>query len=221
MPEEEKKVDSQESTDEITKDAENKMYDKEDKKVEEKEEEKKVEEPAKEEKKVEEKKDEEVKYDLKLPENSVLSEDHVEKTVAFAKEQGLSNDAAQKMIDRDNTLVAAKQQDGLDQLDVLVNETWPKQAAEDKEIGGDDFGKNCELAKRVVNKFFDDDFKNLLNPKSEDNPTGVGYGNHPGLVKGLVRIGKVMSDDSLVLGKANTTNEKSDIDKLYDNDTSK
>jgi hypothetical protein len=42
------------------------------------------------------------KYDLKLPEASLLDASHVEKLTAFAKERGLSNDEAQALLEREN-----------------------------------------------------------------------------------------------------------------------
>ncbi|MFN9952022.1 MAG: hypothetical protein ACK55I_02915, partial [bacterium] len=41
---------------------------------------------------------EEVKYDLKLPEGTLLTQAEVDKIVSFAKDQGLSQESAQKLV---------------------------------------------------------------------------------------------------------------------------
>jgi len=134
------------------------------------------------------------KYDLKLPKDSLLTTEALERKAADAKARGLTNEQAQKELENENATIATyvdtqKQQQEAEWK--KQNEAWVNEIKSDKEIGGEAFPKNVELAKRVVQRFGDDSFVKELD--------GTGFGNHPGLVRMLVKLGKAMSEDQLVL----------------------
>ena len=146
------------------------------------------------------------KYDLKLADGSLLNAAHVEGLAAFAKEKKLTQEMAQSVLDREHKAVATfveKQQQELAQKP----ETWLNDAKADKEIGGEGFGENTELAKRVLAKFGSDTFKKVLNE--------TGLGNHPELLRVFVRIGKAMSEDTLVLPGKHAGGERRLEDIFY------
>ncbi len=153
------------------------------------------------------------KYELKLPEGSKLSADAVEKTASFAKERGLSNEDAQKLLDRDSQLLDSYVEK--QQLEFAgMRQVWFDAAKTDKEIGGENFGKNAELAKRVVDRYGDPELKEGLN--------ATGFGNHPALIRLLVKIGSSMKEDQLILPGAQTTGQQKDMaDIFYGESTSK
>ena len=201
---------------------EEKLFDKtEEKKEEAKEEEPKTEEKTEEkEDKPEEKKEEEKKvpekYELKLPEKSLISDERLEKIESLSKDRGFSNEEAQQVLDSHNDAVeeAIKEYEeaGAENLKELAEVTWPKESEEDKEIGGEKFKENVELAKRVITKYGSEKLTKILND--------TGYGNHPELLRVFVNIGKVMADDQLVLGKTQgAESEKSIADKFYGDTT--
>jgi len=160
---------------------EEKIFDNEDSKQVQKEEEKKADEETKEEKveekkeaKEEEKKEEEKKeeeeekrvipdkYELSLPENSPLSKSVLDKIASEAKELRLTNEEAQELVEREHNAVTSYVKE---QQVVLANrsEAWVTEVKEDKELGGEDFEKNSELAKRVANTFCSESFLTQLN----------------------------------------------------------
>ena len=122
------------------------------------------------------------KYELALPEDTLLDEGAIERTVAYAKEQGLSNDAAQEFLNEHSQAVA-------DHVDAQ-SETWASEIDTDAEIGGKKRGESVEMARRVVTRFGTDDFKQLM--------VKFGYGNHKEVVRIFSRIGKAMGEDKLV-----------------------
>lgn len=146
------------------------------------------------------------KYDLKLPEGSLLDAKAIETISSYAKEKGLSNDEAQALINRDSSLVA-EYKNSQETAFKQVAETWVSQVKEDKEIGGASFKENAELAKRVIKKFATDDFSKVL-----DN---TGLGNHPELVRVFVRIGKQMGEDKFVNATHVGAEKKSIADRVY------
>jgi hypothetical protein len=129
------------------------------------------------------------KYDLKLPEGSSLDASYVEKVASYAKEQKLSNEQAQAVLERENTAVATYVESQKDQLKKQT-ETWVESLRGDKELGGEAFKENVELAKRVVHRFGSEEFRKTLSE--------TGLGNHPELVRVFARIGKEMAEDKLV-----------------------
>lgn len=139
------------------------------------------------------------KYDLKLAEDSVLDSSVVEKVAALAKERGLSNDDAQKFLEQEEANVA--------EFIEKRKTDWAAEIQGDKEIGGEAFKENVELAHRVIKRYGTESLTKELNRS--------GYGNHPELVRLLSRIGKSMSEDQLVLPGAQAGGKKNIEDIFY------
>jgi hypothetical protein len=146
------------------------------------------------------------KYDLKLPEGSLLSASQLEALATYSKENKLTAEQAQGLLEREHQAVATYVENQKQEL-AKKPEAWLAEAQADKEIGGDKFGENTELAKRALATFGSDTLKKILND--------TGLGNHPELVRAFVRIGKAMSDDKLVLPGAHAGGKKSIEDIFY------
>lgn len=131
------------------------------------------------------------KYDLKLPEKSPLDAGHLEKIAAFAKERGFSQEEAQAFLERDNATLTAYVDQMKEQFNMQRND-WIETIRADKEIGGDNLPKSLEFAKRALDRFGSQSLKDELNR--------TGLGDHPELVRVFTRIGKLMANDSIVIG---------------------
>jgi hypothetical protein len=147
-------------------------------------------------------------YDLKLPENALLDAKALEGATEFAKELGLSNEQAQKLLERDNATVQSfveatqvKQQEQV--------QAWEEELSADKEFGGDHLDESLEHAKSVL-KRFDDADQGLLELLNSN-----GYGSNPRVVKVLARIGKAMAGDQLLTGNAPSGGPKTFEKRLY------
>jgi hypothetical protein len=132
------------------------------------------------------------KYDLKLPDDSLLDASITDKVALIAKERGLSNEEAQALVDNEHNAVKA--------FVAERTQTWLSASENDKEIGGQAFKENAEIAKRVVSRYGTDSLKKELNR--------TGYGNHPELVRLLYRIGKEMAPDKLIVPTAQAAGKK-------------
>jgi hypothetical protein len=119
------------------------------------------------------------------------------------KELDLSQEAAQKVIDFAPKLiektVAATQAATLESLGLKDAGTWAAAVRADKEIGGDKLAENLAVANKALGNFFSKDAISALQK--------TGLGNHPELIRGLVRVGKAISEDSFVPGGKNTSPE--------------
>lgn len=165
------------------------------------------------------------KYDLKVPDGSNADAGLVERATAIAREWGLSNEVAQKLLDREvartaettTATTAAVDAAKAEQLTALQpggavwkeQETqWQTQSLADAEIGGspEKLKASVDLAMKVVNKFATDDTKKFFND--------TGLGNHPELVRVFSRIGRQMAEASLALPSTLTGGEMTTEQRL-------
>jgi hypothetical protein len=146
-------------------------------------------------------KDEPVKFDLKLPEGSLLKPEAVQVVTDFAKANKMTPEQAQAVLERENANVM-EQKKMLDDLSVK----WVGEVKADKELGGDNFAKTAELSKRVIDKFA---------PELVEELEKTGLGNHPGFVRFVYRIGKAMDNGEFVKGSNPPPPIKSAAEVLY------
>lgn len=151
-------------------------------------------------------------YDLKLPENSGLDKSDLDKIAATAKAQGLSQEDAQKLVERDNETLKAYSDRQQAKMDAERN-AWINALNADKELGGDNLPKVAELSKRVIDRFASPELKAALE--------STGLGNHPELVRFVHRIGKLMANDTTVLGGPTAQAKREPKDVLYPQTASK
>lgn len=155
-------------------------------------------------------------YDLKLPEQSTdLDAKLVERTGAIARDLGLPQDAAQKMLDavvkevglHHQAALEAYKPDGVEWKKQV--EGWETAAIADTEIGGsaDALKASGELGKRVLATFGSETIYKFLHE--------TGFGSHPDVIRLLRRIGKAMDEGSLVTAGAQDEGAPSLADKLY------
>lgn len=152
--------------------------------------------------------DEDEDYELKPLEETKLSDADMERIAAYAKEQGLSKEAAQKLVEQESEARDSYFEDLQSQHKRMVGQ-WVEDVKSDKEIGGDNYKKNVELARRVAHKFGTQKFL--------DNLDATGYGNNPEVVRVFARIGRSMSSDSLVKSGVKSGGDTSMEDIFYGN----
>ncbi len=146
------------------------------------------------------------RYDLKAPEGSLIKPGHIEAISAYAKQEGLTNEQAQKVLDREHAVVEGYYKSQLTEFE-QAKESWKQEILKDPEIGGEGFQKNIELAHRALEKYG--------TPKFIAELDATGYGNHPELVRIFARIGKLMADDKMVSPGAQTGGQRTYEDVFY------
>lgn len=133
------------------------------------------------------------KEDLKLPEGSLLDPKAVEEIVSLANAKKLSKDDAQGMIERESKLVTSYVE-GEKAKATQMQDQWFESSKTDKEFGGDGYDANVELGNRVLKKYGTPELEKLL--------ADSGAHQHPEVQRLLVRLGKAMSPDQLVIAGA-------------------
>lgn len=141
-------------------------------------------------------------YDLKLPKDSKLDGKVIEDVATFAKANGLTNDKAQAILERENSRFAAYVEQSQTQLKQQIEaeqKAWIDEITNDKEIGGDKLPKTMELTKRFVEKVAPKGMIELLDE--------TGLGNNPMFVRFVMNTIKAgnFKEDTMVSGAASNT----------------
>jgi hypothetical protein len=149
--------------------------------------------------------------DFKLPEG-FKSED-IGEAVTLAKDLGLTQEQAQKLIDYETKQVEeakkadAEKKKSYEEGKQKMRQTWYDQVIKDKEIGGDKFKEALPIINKARVAFATPELTSFLET--------TGLGNHPELVKLFYQIGKRISEDKIHMGGNEGGKQKTQAEKLY------
>lgn len=147
--------------------------------------------------------------DFVMPDGVKLDESLLSEASPLLKELGASQEQAQKLMDIAAKQVQAGSQMQTDNFNQLMND-WREQSKNDSDFGGDKYDENVKIAQSAVNKYGTPELKQLLNDH--------GVGNHPEMVRFMVKVGRTLSED--VPGNPGGATSKTDdaVSILYPND---
>ena len=149
------------------------------------------------------------KYEFKAGNGESFDAEQAADFSAFAKQNGLSQEAAQSALAAAEKLVASHQAKTYES----AVERWASEARADKEIGGDKLTENLALAKRGIEAFATPGLQKLLKHPSEG---GIGWGNQRDVIATFALIGKRLSPDGFVAGKQAAPVTKTPEQAFYD-----
>lgn len=146
--------------------------------------------------------------DFTVPEGMEVDADLMKEFVPIAKENNLTQEQAQKLVDvynkqQEKSVEAAAQgwQD--------IQSEWRKSSENDSEFGGSNFQENIGKAKEFLKEFGTDELYEAL------EVTGVG--NHPEFIRAFARAGKALSEARVVTGKTVAPQQKTIAETLFPN----
>lgn len=145
------------------------------------------------------------KYDFRAPEGTEYAPEVLEAFTAAAKAADLSQDAAQKLIEKMAPALVARQ---VDQVQAIHKE-WLDASTADKEFGGEKLAANLGVARKALENFGSPELRTLLDE--------TGLGNHPEVIRFMFRAGKAISEDGFVGGKPSGATTANVASVLYDN----
>lgn len=158
-------------------------------------------------------------YEFKAPEGITLQDAVVAEFSTVAKELGLSQEAAQKVIDKLAPTLAKQNAQAMTAAMESANTAWVKATQTDKDIGGEKLSENLSLARKALDRFGTPELGKLLgrfHPK--ENPMGTGLGNHPEIIRAFVKAGRAISEDKFVPGgNQPSKGERNAAKSLYPN----
>lgn len=138
--------------------------------------------------------------DFTLPDGVQLDATVMGEFGTLAKDLNLPQDKAQQLVDLHTKLQqgqAAAVKANVESFYADIGgmpETWAATARADKEFGGDKFDENLAVAKAALEKFGTPELETFL--------AKTGAGTHPELIRAFVRVGRAISEDSFVPGRA-------------------
>lgn len=152
------------------------------------------------------------KYEFKATEGSVLAEPFVNAFSETAKELNLSQDAAQKLIDKMQPVIQEQQVAALNDVVTKQSQAWAEAAKVDKEFGGEKLNENLAIAKKAAEQFSTPELREMLEK--------TGLGNNPEVLRMFYRVGKAVSEDSFIGGAPKGSADKGEVNfakSLYPN----
>lgn len=144
------------------------------------------------------------KYTFSAPDGSEYDPEIVDAFSGAAREAGLTQDAAQKLIEKMAPAIAARQ---VDQVQAIHTE-WLNASSADKEFGGEKLAENLGVARKALDTFGTPELRTLLDE--------TGLGNHPEVIRLMYRAGKAISEDTFVGGVSRVSGKPNAIGVLYD-----
>tara|TARA_R110000796_G_scaffold9078_3_gene31204 strand:- start:5584 stop:6204 length:621 start_codon:yes stop_codon:yes gene_type:complete len=147
-----------------------------------------------------------VDYNFTLPDGYTADEDLTADLKSFAKENNLNAEQAQKIADMGVQMQAKQSADYQKQVDA-----WKEQVKTDEVVGGENFEANVSFAKKALNAYGDQELNDLL--------VSTGFGNHPAIVRAFYKMGKSVSEDTLVVANGTNTDAKDTASVMFPNMT--
>jgi hypothetical protein len=136
------------------------------------------------------------KYEFKAPEGRNFDNEVITSFSDIAKELNLSQESAQKILDKVGAKAAERQAQNLE----AIRQEWAQTSQADKEFGGDNIQSNLAVAKKALDTFGTPELRSLLNES--------GLGNHPELIRFFYRAGKAISEDQYVVTNGSSAANK-------------
>ncbi|GJQ57051.1 MAG: hypothetical protein HKUEN07_36200 [Rhodocyclaceae bacterium] len=141
--------------------------------------------------------------DFTAPEGAQLDAQVLEAFKPLARELGLAQEGAQKVLDTMAPVLARRQAEQL----ASASAQWADASRADKEFGGDQLDENLAVAKKAIDVLASPELRQLLSES--------GLGNHPEVIRMFLRAGKSLGgEDRFVAGQADKTNP-GDARRLY------
>ena len=142
------------------------------------------------------------KYEFPAGEGRQFDDEVIGAFSEVAKELNLSNEAAQKVLDKVAPVLASRQEAQVAE----ARAQWAADSKADKEFGGDKLQENLAVAKKARDAFATPALVELLDQS--------GLGDHPEVIRFFVKAGKAISEDNFVGGGQGST-QPATAQKLY------
>lgn len=148
------------------------------------------------------------KYEFKAPEGRQFDDKVIGAYSEVARELGLSQEAAQRMLDKVAPVMQTRLEEQVQSARATLFAKWAEETKADKEIGGDKLKPTLALAAKAIDRFGGKELRTLL--------VDSGYGNHKALIAAFAKVGKAISEDAFVTGDRGPSREPQSLrEALY------
>jgi hypothetical protein len=142
---------------------------------------------------------------LTAPQGTDMTPEALTAFTAAIKEVGVTKENAQKVLDKFVPAITERGNAAIKQ----AREDMLAAAKADQEIGGDKFEDSVAVAKLAINAYFTPAFAKFLNDS--------GLGNHPEMIRGLMKAGIPLKPDGWVPGGKQADAPAGDARSFYAN----
>jgi hypothetical protein len=132
---------------------------------------------------------------IQFPEGLVVDDAAKGKFLEIANEFGISKDAANKLVGLQAELAKQASEAG-SKLWMDTQKQWQDQVRADQEIGGTKLEENLSHIAKLLNTHGNDEVRQAFDV--------TGAGNHPAVIKFLVKLGKELGEGTPVSGRPST-----------------
>ena len=142
-------------------------------------------------------------YEFTLPDGMALDTALVEQVTPLFAKANVPADVAQEMVSTYAAHVAAQTAAALDAQQAAFQQKvagWADAVKADPEIGGANLPATINAGKRVLAQFGDAETTALLDES--------GLGNHPSIIRLFAKIGRQLTEDTVVRGSTGATEQK-------------
>ena len=145
--------------------------------------------------------------DFTVPEGMELDKEAAEAFSPVAKELNLTQEQAQSLVNLQSEQVQ-KMAKAQEETWAETTTKWREDAKSDKEFGGEAFDENVGKAKHALDEIGTPELRDLLDV--------TGTGNHPEVIRLLVKVDKLIGEDKIHLGGTSGEGPK-DLSKVLYN----
>lgn len=149
------------------------------------------------------------KYEFTLPDGQQANPEIIAEFEAIARELKMPQDEAQTLVAKLAPKISERViQQQAEMVERASNE-WTNAARADKEFGGDKLAENLALGEKALATFGNPELRQLLIDSR--------FGNHPEVIRFMVRAGKALSEDSRLVTGGKPPSAKDAASTLYPN----
>lgn len=147
------------------------------------------------------------KYEpFKLADGVKLEGPQLDEFTTFAKDLGLTQEGAQKFVEREIKIQTGMHADAVKQVTEQAT-AWESELRKDADLGGAKYDQTLALANTALTK--------LGSPALQEMLTKTPFGKHPEVVRFLAKIGGTLAQDGFVPAGRETTASDDGLRKMY------
>lgn len=149
------------------------------------------------------------KYELVLPKGTAMDSELLAEFESTARELKMPQEEAQTLIAKLAPKIAERQAQREAEQVEQASTRWTQASMADKEFGGDKLAENLALGEKALAAFGTPVLREML--------ANTRFGNHPEVIRFMVRAGKALSEDSRLVTGGKPPSAKDAASTLYPN----
>jgi hypothetical protein len=149
------------------------------------------------------------KYEFKMPEGTTMDSEILAEFESTARELKMPQEEAQTMLAKLAPKIAERQAQQTAAQIEQASTAWTEASMADKEFGGDKLTENLALGEKALAAFGTPVLRQML---AESR-----FGNHPEVIRFMVRAGKALSEDNHLVTGGKPPSAKDAASTLYPN----